>query len=129
MSHAEAQHSAAGSDSVNSPMLVISVFDGSCRSIATSFRLPVEPHLRVGQVVVVDQDQIGLGLTGQLRQDRALARDVRLHPPAPDQPGPGPVVQADRDPVGAQHRMARRSRLHHREVREPALVIELVLRP
>ena len=70
-----------------------------CRRSSVDRRAGVQPDLGVGQVIVVDQDQVSAALAGQLGDLGAPARDVGLHPPPPDQPVAGAVVQADRDPV------------------------------
>jgi hypothetical protein len=102
----------------------------------------IQPDFGVGQVVIVDQDQVGPLVAGQLRHLGALAFDVHLDPVPPGQAGlvaPGgrpsqtapraAVVQPDRDAVRAEHRMAGGRLLDHREGGEPALGVAPVLGP
>ena len=82
MSQAAAQHSAAGSESAKSPM---PLDEGAQRAV-------VQPHLGVGEVVVVDQHQVRAALAGQLGHLGQLAGHVGLHLAPPDErAGPDPV--------------------------------------
>src|SRR5580704_15288593 len=99
MSQAADQHSAAASESVNAPMPALARGDcaapggdppGSPRSWRETFsprppsaradqgaqRMIIEADLGVGEVLVVDQDQVGAWLAGQFRHHRARARYV-----------------------------------------------------
>ncbi len=92
----------------------------------------VQPDLGIGQVVVVDQDQIRPRLVVQLGHLGEVAGHVGLHPQAPGQPCRGPVVQADGDPVRSQRGReipGVRDLLPDGERPEPALRVGLVERP
>ncbi len=83
----------------------------------------VEPDLGVGEVVVVDQDQVGLDLADQLLDRGAGADDVELDALHADQGAVGPGVEPDGDAVGPQGRVVGRGLLQDLEVQEPALGI------
>ena len=89
----------------------------------------VQPDLGVGQVVVVDQHQVGALQSGELRDLGALAVDVELDPVPPGQPALAAVVQADRDAVRPEHGGDRRRLLGHRERGEAAVRVTLELGP
>ncbi len=93
-------------------------------------RVLVEADLAVRQVVVVDQHQRGPDQSGQLGHLGARrGGDVQLDLVGADQP---PllvaVVQADRDPVRPEHRVARGGLLEHRERGDPAVRVGHQLR-
>ncbi len=69
-------------------------------------RVGVEADLRVGQVVVVEQQHGGPLTAGQLRDLGALAVHVELDPVGADQVAVDQLVQADGDAVRPQHGLA-----------------------
>ena len=89
----------------------------------------VEPQLGVGEVVVVDQHEVGGGVADQLGDLGARARDVELHPRAAGQPVRALAVEADGQPVVAQHRVLGDGGLLDREAGVPAVVGQLEDRP
>jgi hypothetical protein len=111
MSQAAAQQSARGSEAVKSPN--------------RRQRAGVQPDLGVRQVVVVEQHHVRLALADQRGDVRAGALDVGLDPFPADQLAVLEVVQADRDPVGAQGRVVGGRLLLHRERRERAVRADL----
>ncbi len=92
-------------------------------------RVRVQADLGVGEVVVVDEHQVRTGLPGQLGHHGPLATDVGLDPAAAHQARRGAVVEPDRDPVVAQHRMCFGGLLADRELGERAVCGERVLGP
>jgi hypothetical protein len=90
----------------------------------------VQPDLGVGEVIVVDQHQVRTALAGQLGYLGQLAGHVGLHLTPPDERArarPRAVVQPDRDPVRAQHRVAGRRLLPDREAGDRAVRAGLVI--
>ncbi len=79
-------------------------------------RALVEAHLAVGEVLVVDEHQVGPLLPGQLRHHRRGPRHVRLGLRVAHQRDVLQPVQADRDPVGAKLLAL----LDHRQLGHPA---------
>ena len=63
----------------------------------------VEADLRVGQVVVVDQHEVGHRPPGEIGDRGARAVDVELDPLPAREPFAVVVVEADGDAVRAQH--------------------------
>ena len=88
-------------------------------------RARVEPDLGVGQVVVVQQDQIRLRAAQQLGHLGQLALDVDLHPVGAGQRAVRLGVEPDRQAVPAQRRPGRRRGLPDREPGEDPVRIDL----
>src|SRR5205085_5541466 len=65
----------------------------------------VEPDLRVGEVVVVQQHEVGPAGTDQLGNFACCTCDVELDPVPAYQPGLGPVIEPDGDAVRAERRV------------------------
>ena len=84
----------------------------------------VEADLGVGQVAVVEQQQVRLLLADQVGDLGARAVDVDLDVRAADQAAVDLVVQADADAVPAQRRVVRRRGLLDRERGVAALAVE-----
>ena len=89
----------------------------------------IEADLGVGEVVVVDQDQVGARLPGELGHHRTRTRHVGLDAQPADQARRGAVVQADGDAVRTQHRMGGGRLLFHRELGETAVGVHRVRGP
>ncbi len=93
-------------------------------------RVLVEADLGVGEVVVVEQDHRGAVAADQLRHLGARAVDVQLDPVGAHQRAVVELVQADGDPVRAQHGLAlgaggeRRGGLQHGEGLDLAVRVE-----
>src|SRR5229473_3601904 len=89
----------------------------------------IQPDLGVGEVVIVDERQVGAALTGEIGDNAAITADVHFHPAAPDQGGVRPVVKPDRDAVRPQHGVGRGRLLEDSEFGDGAVVTDLDLRP
>ena len=90
-------------------------------------RALVEPDLGVGQVGVVEQQQVGLGLAGELGDVGELALDVGLDVAGAHQAALDLVVEADADAVPAQLGPVGVRALAHREAGVAALGVEVEL--
>jgi hypothetical protein len=89
-------------------------------------RARVEADLRVGQVAVVEQQQVGLLDADQLGDLRAGTDHVGLHRRTAGQAAVrAAVVEPDGDAVPSQRRGVRTGGLEHRERREPPVLVEL----
>src|ERR1019366_2509296 len=80
----------------------------------------IEAQLGEGEVVVVDDGEVGGLLAGELSNLGALAADLAVDQPVADQTSPLEPVEADAYVVGAQGGVGGRRRLHDREARDPA---------
>jgi len=76
----------------------------------------VEPDLGEGQILVVDENQVGPSLSDQLWHVGPLARDIELDPPAAAENAVAMVVKADCDAMGPQRGMAFLRLLQHGEL-------------
>ena len=85
----------------------------------------VQADLGVGQVALVEQQQVGLLLPDELLDLGQLTLDVGLQRRTPDEPAVDLVVEADAQAVPAQRRVVGVRGLHHRERREGAVVVQL----
>jgi hypothetical protein len=79
-------------------------------------RARVQPYPGEGQVVVVDEQQVGLGLPGQLGDHRPLPAQRQLVPAAAGRDAVRHVVHADRQPVRSHHRESLRRGLLDRHL-------------
>ena len=91
-------------------------------------RALVEPDLGVGQVALVEQQQVGLLGADQLLDLGELALDVDLERRTADQLAVDLVVEAEAEPVPAQRRVVGGRGLLDRERRVGAVGVELELR-
>ena len=85
----------------------------------------VETDLRVGQILVVDEHEVGLGLAHQLGHLGAHAVDVDLDAVVAHELAAVQVVEADRQAVRADGRVLGVSLLQHGERRDRARVVGL----
>ncbi len=89
-------------------------------------RALVEPQLGVGEVVVVDQHEVGCGGTDEVGHEGSGTRDVELDARRPGQPVRSVAVEADGGAVVTQHRVLGDGGLLDGEGRVAAVVRELV---
>ena len=88
-------------------------------------RVVVQADLGVGEVVVVDQHQVGRRVADQVGHLRAGAGDVELHAGGARESVRALAVQPHRKPVVAQHRVLGDRRLLDDEALVPPVVGQL----
>src|SRR5918993_848358 len=84
----------------------------------------VEADLGVGEVVVVDEQQVWLLLTDELRHVGAFTVDVELEAVGPVEDAVSRGIQPDRQPVGTRRHEARRRELLEDRGRDAATVVD-----